>query len=93
MRWAKPLDEALLLEVANSHDVIVTVEDGTKEGGAGSAVLECLARGGICKPTLVLGLQDEFIEHGDPAVLMAMQGLDAKGISRSLQKFTCHMNE
>ncbi len=93
MRWAKPLDEALILEIAISHDGIVTIEDGTKEGGAGSAVLECLARGGICKPALVLGLQDEFIEHGDPAVLMAKQGLDAKGISRSLQKFTCHMNE
>jgi 1-deoxy-D-xylulose-5-phosphate synthase len=88
MRWAKPLDEALLFEVANAHDVIVTLEDGTKEGGAGSAVLESLARAGICKPMLVLGLRDVFIEHGDPAVLMAMQGLDAKGISASLQIFT-----
>jgi 1-deoxy-D-xylulose-5-phosphate synthase len=93
MRWAKPLDEALLFEVARSHDVIVTVEDGTKEGGAGSAVLECLARGGICKPTLVLGLPDVFVEHGDPVVLMSMQGLDTKGISRSLQKFTKHLSE
>jgi 1-deoxy-D-xylulose-5-phosphate synthase len=88
MRWAKPLDEALLLEVARSHDAIVTLEDGTVEGGAGSAVLERLARGGICKPMLVLGLPDEFIEHGDPAILMAMQDLDAKGISASLQSFT-----
>lgn len=88
MRWAKPLDEALLLEVANSHDVIVTLEDGTKEGGAGSAVLECLAREGALKPTLVLGLTDVFIEHGDPALLMALQGLDAKGISASMQNFT-----
>ncbi|MEY4295571.1 MAG: hypothetical protein RLY82_1259, partial [Pseudomonadota bacterium] len=63
-------------------------EDGTKEGGAGSAVLESLARGGIVKPVLVLGLQDIFIEHGDPVILMSMQGLDAKGISQSLQKFT-----
>jgi 1-deoxy-D-xylulose-5-phosphate synthase len=51
-------------------------------------VLECLANAGITKPALVLGLADEFIEHGDPAVLMAMQGLDAKGIAASLQKFT-----
>jgi 1-deoxy-D-xylulose-5-phosphate synthase len=93
MRWAKPLDEALLLEIANSHDAIVTIEDGTKEGGAGSAVLECLAREGICKPTLVLGLPDVFIEHGDPAVLMAMQGLDTKGISLSLQSFIKHLSE
>jgi 1-deoxy-D-xylulose-5-phosphate synthase len=93
MRWAKPLDEALLLEVARSHDMIVTIEDGTKEGGAGSAVLECLARRGICKPTLVLGLPDVFVEHGDPVVLMSMQGLDTKGISRSLQKFTKHLSE
>ena len=88
MRWAKPLDVALLLEVANSHDVIVTIEDGAKEGGAGSAVLECLAKKGFLKPTLVLGLADVFIEHGDPALLMAMQGLDAKGISASMQSFT-----
>jgi 1-deoxy-D-xylulose-5-phosphate synthase len=88
MRWAKPLDEALVLELAVTHDVIVTVEDGAKNGGAGSAVLECLANAGIAKPALVLGLADEFIEHGDPAVLMAMQGLDAKGIAASLQKFT-----
>jgi 1-deoxy-D-xylulose-5-phosphate synthase len=88
MRWAKPLDENLLLEIAQSHDVIVSLEDGTKEGGAGSAVLESLARGGIVKPVLVLGLQDIFIEHGDPVILMSMQGLDAKGISQSLQKFT-----
>ncbi len=88
MRWAKPLDEVLLLEVAKSHDAIVTIEDGTKEGGAGSAVLERLAKEGICKPTLALGLPDVFIEHGDPAVLMAMQGLDARGISASLQSFT-----
>ncbi len=93
MRWAKPLDEALLLQVAQSHDLIVTLEDGTKEGGAGSAVLECLARKGVCKPTLVLGLSDVFIEHGDPALLMAMQGLDAKGISASLQSFTKSLSQ
>ncbi len=87
MRWAKPLDETLLLEIATTHDAIVTVEDGAKEGGAGSAVLECLSRKDVRKPTLVLGLSDSFIEHGDPAVLMAMQGLDAKGISASLHFF------
>jgi len=88
MRWAKPLDAALLLQIVATHDAIVTVEDGTVHGGAGSAVLECLSQADARKPTLVLGLPDTFIEHGDPAVLMAMQGLDAKGISVSLQKFT-----
>jgi len=88
MRWAKPLDEALLLEMAQTHDAIVTLEDGAKNGGAGSAVAETLAKAGILKPLLILGLPDVFIEHGDPVVLMAMQGLDAKGISLSLQKFT-----
>jgi 1-deoxy-D-xylulose-5-phosphate synthase len=92
MRWAKPLDETLLLEIAATHDMIVTVEDGCKTGGAGSAVAEHLAEAGILKPLLVLGLPDVFIEHGDPAVLMSMQGLDArgihKGISEAIQKFT-----
>lgn len=88
MRWAKPLDEALLLEMAAAHDGIVTVEDGAQEGGAGSAVLQVLSRANIGKPTLVLGLPDVFIEHGDPAVLMAMHGLDAQGIGRSLHSFT-----
>ncbi len=88
MRWAKPLDEALLLEVAACHDVLVTVEDGCAMGGAGSAVSERLAALGILKPLLILGLPDVFIEHGDPAVLMAMQGLDAKGIALSIERFT-----
>ena len=88
MRWAKPLDHVLLLDVAASHDAIVVVEDGAKDGGAGSSVLEHLAQAGVCKPTLVLGLPDIFIEHGDPGVLMSMQGLDADGILASLQRFT-----
>ncbi len=88
MRWAKPLDEALLLEVAATHDAMVTVEDGAKEGGAGSAVLACLSKARLQVPTLVLGLPDVFIEHGDPAVLMAMQGLDAQGLADSLRLFT-----
>ena len=88
MRWAKPLDEALLFEIARTHDAIATLEDGAANGGAGSAVAETLAKAGILKPLLILGLGDNFIEHGDPAVLMSMQGLDTKGISASLQRFT-----
>ncbi|MBP6851763.1 MAG: 1-deoxy-D-xylulose-5-phosphate synthase [Rhodoferax sp.] len=84
MRWAKPLDTELLFEVARQHDVIVTVEDGAVMGGAGSAVGEALAAAGIVKPLLHLGLPDVFIEHGDPAKLMALQGLDAAGIRASI---------
>ena len=80
MRWAKPLDTALLLAVAAEHDALVTVEEGAVMGGAGSAVLEALQAAGVMKPVLQLGLKDEFIEHGDPSQLLALQGLDAKGI-------------
>jgi len=86
MRWAKPLDVDLLLEVAAQHEGLVTVEDGAVMGGAGSAVLEALAAGGLAKPVLQLGLPDVFIEHGDPAVLMALQGLDAPGIEAAILK-------
>ncbi|MDP3170234.1 MAG: 1-deoxy-D-xylulose-5-phosphate synthase [Polaromonas sp.] len=84
MRWAKPLDLDLLLEVAASHEALVTVEEGTVMGGAGSAVAEALAQAGVCMPLLQLGLRDEFTEHGDPASLLAQQGLDAHGIERSI---------
>ena len=86
MRWAKPLDEALLLEVAAQHDALVSVEDAALMGGAGSAVGEALQRAGVLKPLLSLGLPDEFIEHGDPIKLMALQGLDAAGIEASIRK-------
>ena len=86
MRWAKPLDEALLLEVAAQHDALVSVEDAALMGGAGSAVGEALQRASVLKPLLSLGLPDEFIEHGDPVKLMALQGLDAAGIEASIRK-------
>jgi len=86
MRWAKPLDEALLLEVAAQHDALVSVEDAALMGGAGSAVGEALQRAGVLKPLLSLGLPDEFIEHGDPIKLMSLQGLDATGIEASIRK-------
>jgi 1-deoxy-D-xylulose-5-phosphate synthase len=86
MRWAKPVDEALLFEVAAAHEALVTVEEGCLMGGAGSAVSEALLRAGVIKPLLQLGLADEFTEHGDPAVLLAMQGLDAPGIEASINK-------
>jgi 1-deoxy-D-xylulose-5-phosphate synthase len=86
MRWAKPLDVELLLQVAAGHQAMVTVEEGALMGGAGSAVLEALQAEGIAVPVLQLGLPDTFIEHGDPAKLLAMQGLDAAGIEASIRK-------
>ena len=85
MRWAKPLDEELLRQVAAEHDAIVTVEEGCVMGGAGSAVGEALAAARITKPLLHLGLPDQFIEHGDPAKLLALQGLDAAGMEASIR--------
>ena len=85
MRWAKPLDEELLRQVAAEHDAIVTVEEGCVMGGAGSAVGEALAAAGITKPLLHLGLPDQFIEHGDPAKLLALHGLDAAGMEASIR--------
>jgi len=86
MRWAKPLDVALLLKVAATHEALVTLEEGAVMGGAGSAVLEALQAAGVLKPVLQLGLPDVFIEHGDPARLLALQGLDAAGIQAAIEK-------
>ena len=86
MRFAKPLDVALVTELARSHDAIVTIEEGALMGGAGSAVLEALAAARIMVPVLNLGLPDAFIEHGDPARLLALCGLDAAGIEQSILK-------
>ncbi|MEG1100385.1 MAG: 1-deoxy-D-xylulose-5-phosphate synthase [Comamonas sp.] len=86
MRWAKPLDAALVRQLAATHDAFVTVEDGCIAGGAGSAVSEALSQAAITLPVLHLGLPDKFIEHGDPAKLMALEGLDAAGIERSIRQ-------
>ena len=86
MRFVKPLDTELVLQLARTHEAIVTVEEGCTMGGAGSAVLECLAEAGLGMPTLVLGLPDHYTEHGDPAKLLALCGLDAAGIEASILK-------
>ena len=89
MRWAKPLDTELLIQVAKTHTALVTLEDGATMGGAGSAVLESLQAAGLTLPVIQLGLPDAFIEHGDPIALMASLGLDAQGIQASIQsRFT-----
>jgi 1-deoxy-D-xylulose-5-phosphate synthase len=85
MRWVKPLDTALLMQVAQDHEVLVTVEDGCIMGGAGSAVSEALQKAQLVRPLLQLGFADEFIEQGDPLQLLAMQGLDAQGIAQSIR--------
>ncbi|SCB09728.1 1-deoxy-D-xylulose-5-phosphate synthase [Cupriavidus alkaliphilus] len=86
MRFVKPLDVALVRRLAADHDYLVTVEEGSVMGGAGSAVLEALAEAGIDKPVLTLGLPDRFVDHGDPAFLLQQCGLDAAGIERSVRE-------
>ncbi len=91
MRWVKPLDVETLKHIADTHDLLVTVEEGAIMGGAGSAVGESLQTLGLLKPLLQLGLPDIFIEHGDPAKLLSMQGLDASGIEASITAFIHHV--
>jgi 1-deoxy-D-xylulose-5-phosphate synthase len=86
MRFVKPLDVDLVRQLARDHDYLVTVEEGCTMGGAGSAVAEALAAEGIVKPLLILGLPDRFIDHGDPALLLASVGLDAHGIGKSIRE-------
>jgi len=92
MRFVKPLDAALVAELARTHDALVTVEEGCVMGGAGSAVAECLNDAGIAVPLLHLGLPDQFVEHGDPAKILSLMGLDAAGIEQSVRKrFAGHL--
>jgi 1-deoxy-D-xylulose-5-phosphate synthase len=86
MRFVKPLDVELVRQLAQNHEVLVSVEEGCTMGGAGSAVAEALAEAGIVKPLLILGLPDRFIDHGDPALLLASVGLDAHGIAASIRE-------
>jgi 1-deoxy-D-xylulose-5-phosphate synthase len=86
MRWAKPLDTELLLQLAASHQALVTVEEGALMGGAGSAVLEALQDAGITVPVLRLGIADVFTEHGDPQKILSSLGLDAAGIEAAVRK-------
>lgn len=88
MRFVKPLDDDLVREVAQSHDLLVTLEENVIQGGAGSAVLESLQKQGIVKRVLQLGLPDRFVEHGDPAGLLAELGLNAGGVVAAVQKHT-----
>jgi 1-deoxy-D-xylulose-5-phosphate synthase len=80
MRFVKPLDESLALEMARTHELVVTLEENAVMGGAGSAVGEFYAASGMQVPLLQLGLPDRFVDHGDQAQLLAAIGLDAPGV-------------
>ncbi|MDP1940740.1 MAG: 1-deoxy-D-xylulose-5-phosphate synthase [Gallionella sp.] len=80
MRFVKPLDAELVLRMAREHELLVTVEENAVQGGAGSAVAECLLQQGLSLPLLQLGLPDKFIEQGDPVQMLADCGLDAAGL-------------
>ena len=86
MRYVKPLDIDLVLQLASAHAAFVTVEENVVSGGAGSAVAEALASAGVTIPMLHLGLPDRFLDHGDPAALLGECGLDAKGIISAIQR-------
>ncbi|MGE5616046.1 MAG: 1-deoxy-D-xylulose-5-phosphate synthase, partial [Bacillota bacterium] len=86
MRFVKPLDAALVKRLAGTHRLIVTVEEHQVMGGAGSAICEVLAQEKLDRRILLLGLPDRFIDHGDPARLLASVGLDAEGIRASIEK-------
>lgn len=85
MRFVKPLDHDLVLEMAAQHAGLVTIEEGAIMGGAGSAVTEALANAGVMIAVLQIGLPDTFIDHGEQGALLAGVGLDAAGIERSIR--------
>ncbi len=88
MRFVKPLDEELVLQLAREHALLVTVEENTIQGGAGSAVAECFSKQGVAVSMLHLGLPDRFIEQGEHKQLLTDCGLDASGLVRSIQAAT-----
>jgi 1-deoxy-D-xylulose-5-phosphate synthase len=86
MRFVKPLDEELVVSLAEHHGLLVTVEDNALPGGAGSAVNECLAARGVSVPVLNLGLPDRFLSHGSREQLLTEAGLDASGITSAIRE-------
>jgi len=86
MRFVKPMDDALVAQLAHSHELLVTLEDNVIEGGAGSAVAESLAQQGMVASMLHLGLPDRFVDHGDQNQLLAQVGLHREGIVASIRE-------
>jgi len=87
MRWIKPLDEDLVIAVASRHRAIITIEENATIGGAGSAVGELLAAEGLLIPLLQLGIPDRFIEHGSRDSCLVAAGLDAAGLTSSIERW------
>lgn len=85
MRFVKPLDEALVRDLTQNHDLLVTVEENAIAGGAGSAVAEYLCREGLIRPLLQLGLPDRYVDHGKPDELLTECGLDARGMTAAIE--------
>ena len=92
MRFIKPLDEQCILTMAATHELLVTVEESSIMGGAGSAVSECLSRHHHSIPILHLGLPDIFIDHGDHKQMLADCGLDANGLIQSITQYCEKIN-
>ncbi|MFM7275310.1 MAG: 1-deoxy-D-xylulose-5-phosphate synthase, partial [Gammaproteobacteria bacterium] len=86
MRFVKPLDEALVLEYAATHELLVSIEENAVAGGAGAAVAELLAAHGVTVPLLLIGLPDRFLEHGKPQDMLRDAGLDAAGIEATIRE-------
>ena len=84
MRFVKPLDDQVLLDMAATHDVLVSIEENAIAGGAGSAIAERLSQLGINKPLRILGLPDEFVQHGSREELLAYCKLDSEGLMQTV---------
>lgn len=87
MRFVKPIDQDLIIELAQSHDMLVTIEENARMGGAGSAVLEVLSAAGICIPTQVMGIADAYIEQNSPDSQKAEAGIDAEALAQVVAGF------
>jgi 1-deoxy-D-xylulose-5-phosphate synthase len=87
MRFIKPIDQELIVEVASRHRAIITIEENAVMGGAGSAVGEVLAAHGVLVPLLQIGIPDRFIEHGSRETCLAAAGLDLAGLSATVDEW------
>lgn len=85
MRFVKPMDEALILQLAEQHELLVTLEENAVMGGAGSGVNEVLAQHNVVMPVLNLGIADYYVEHGKPSEMLQDCGLHAEGIEQSIR--------
>jgi len=87
MRFAKPLGVAMILELASTHEFLVTLEEHVVQGGAGSGVNECLAAHAVGMSVVNLGLPDRFVEHGTRDEMLRDAALDREGIAAVLKRY------